>query len=285
MSILKATLRHLLRRKWVLILIVVFFGAALVVTTHAYDVAGIVEAQNAALEAMQEGRGPPSEEEAEEMAEALGRGTGVRALFQVLNFFFSLGIVLVGMLMPSGLVANERRSGAIMLWAQHPMPLNRFYLQRYAGIQLANLTAQALFGVAAVLAVLPAGAFPATESGVFVRICLLGAMACAVSFAITALGIRRAAFLALAYYAASSLAGGIIAMGAQFGATGTAKMILDALPFVIFPEGAIGDFVTGFESGVAWNWNATGMVLYHFALWTAIAWLGLRRIEGKPLKL
>ena len=281
MSILKATLRHLLRRKWILTLVVVLFGTALVVLTHVYDVAGIIEARDAALEAMREDRGPPSEEQVEAMAQ----GAGIGVLFQVLNFFFSLGIVLVGMLMPSGVVANERRSGAIMLWAQHPMPLSRFYLQQYSGIQLTNLVAQGLFGVAAVLAVLPVGAFPATETGVFTRICLLGAMACAVSFAITALGIRRAAFLALAYYAASSLAAGIIALGAELGATGTAKMILDALPFLIFPEGAIGDLVVGFESGVAWDWDATGMVLYHFALWTAIAWLGLRRIERKPLKL
>ena len=285
MSIVKETLLHLLRRKWKLILVVGLFGTALVATTYAYDVAGIIEAQNAALEAMGDGPVPMSQEDAEERGEALARGMVVRALFAVLSFFFSLGIVLVGMLMPSGVVANERSSGAIMLWAQHPMPLNRFYLHRYAGIQLANLTAQALFGVAAVLAVLPAGEFPATETGVFVRICLLGAVACAVSFATTALGIRRAAFLALAYYAASSLAATIITVGTQFGATGTAKMILDALPFVIFPEAAIGDFVNGFESGVAWDWKATGMVLYHFALWTGIAWLGLIRIERKPLRL
>ena len=281
MSILKATLHHLLRRKWKLTLVVVLFGTGLVVTTHVYDVAGIVEEANAAMEALRDGTGPPSEEQ----AEALARGTGVRVLFEVLNFFFSLGIVLVGMLMPSGVVANERRSGAIMLWAQHPMSLSRFYLQQYSGIQLANLAAQALFGIAAVLAVLPAGAFPATETGVFVRICLLGAMACAVSFAVTALGIRRAAFLALAYYAASSIAGRIVTLGTDFGVTGTTKTILDTLPFLIFPERAIGDLVVGFGSGVAWDWGATGMVLYHFALWTAIAWLGLRRIERRPLKL
>lgn len=45
MSILKATLRHLLRRKWILTLVVVLFGMALVVLTHVYDVAGIIEAR------------------------------------------------------------------------------------------------------------------------------------------------------------------------------------------------------------------------------------------------
>ena len=57
------------------------------------------------------------------------------------------------------------------------------------------------------------------------------------------------------------------------------------LPFLLFPVGAIEEAVGGFESGVAWDWGATGMVLYHFALWTGIAWLGLRRIERWPLKL
>ena len=36
---------------------------------------------------------------------------------------------------------------------------------------------------------------------------------------------------------------------------------------------------------MAWDWGATGLVLYHFALWTGIAWLGLLRIEKRPLKL
>lgn len=286
MSILKATLRHLLRRKWKLTLVVFLFGAALAVLTHAYDVAGIIEAADAVMESMRESLEPPTDEQ----MDAMRRGAGVRALFQVLSFFFSLGVVLIGFLMPGGLVANERQSGVIMLWAQHPMPLSRFYLNRYAGIQVANLAAQALFGVAAVLAVLPQGAsFPATEAGVFLGICLTGALACAISFAVSALGIRRAAFMALAYYAASSIASGILTLSAEMGgAAGIPAMlasILEVLPFVIFPSIPITDLVAGFESGVAWDWKATGMVLYHFALWTAIAVLGLRRIERKPLKL
>ena len=64
-----------------------------------------------------------------------------------------------------------------------------------------------------------------------------------------------------------------------------AELARAILPFVIFPLNAIEGFVGGFESGVAWDWGATGMVLYHFALWTGVAWLGLRRIDGRPLKL
>lgn len=282
MSILKATLWHLLQRKWKLTLVVFLFGTALVAMTHTNDVAGVLGETDVAVEGLQEGTEPPSEGQ----GEALARGFGVLVLFGVLNFLFSFGMVLVGMLMPSGVVANERRSGAIMLWAQHPMPLRRFYLQRYMGIQLANVAAQAVFGVTAVLAILPQGSsFPETEAGVFVRVCLLGTMACAVSFGITALGIRRAAFLALAYYTASGLASGVIAVAVDAGVAGAWGTMLGALRFVIFPNNAIGDFVTGFESGVAWDWRAAGTLLYHFALWTGIAWLGLLRIERRPLKL
>ena len=283
MSIAKATLRHLLRRRWKLTLIVVVIGAAMVVMTHAYDVPGIIAESEAVRQALLESREPASEEQ----VAAMNRAAVVQGIFGVVNFFFSLGVVLIGMLMPEGLVANERRSGAIMLWAQHPMPLSRLYLTRYVGIQGANLGAQALFGLTAVLAALPATGFPATESGVFVRICMEGALACAISFAITAIGLRRAAFLALAYYAASGIASGALILAAEMpGAPPPAlASVLDTLPFLIFPSIPLNDLVAGFESGVAWDWTATWMVLYHFALWTAVALLGLRRIERRPMKL
>ena len=57
------------------------------------------------------------------------------------------------------------------------------------------------------------------------------------------------------------------------------------LPFIIFPTGAIEDLAAGFESAVAWDWVATGLVFYHFVLWTGIAWLGLGRIQKRPLAL
>ena len=50
--------------------------------------------------------------------------------------------MLLAFLMP-----DERRSGAIMLWAQHPMPLRSFYLRRYAGVQIATVAALAIFGL------------------------------------------------------------------------------------------------------------------------------------------
>ena len=160
----------------------------------------------------------------------------------ILDGFFLVGPLLVGLLMPGGVVANERRTGAIMLWAQHPMPLSRFYMQRYLGMQIATLAALALIGISA------------------------------------ALGIRRAAFLGFAYYFFSNMTMAAQLRDTVLGSSGV-------MPFLIFPTRLIREFMTGFQSGVPWDWGATCLVLYHFALWTAIAWLGLRRLERRPLNL
>ena len=49
------------------------------------------------------------------------------------------------------------------------------------------------------------------------------------------------------------------------------------LPFLIFPTRTIDESAMGFGS--------TGVLLYHFALWTAVAWMGLRRLERRPLRI
>ena len=281
MSILKATLRHTFRRKWKLALVVFLSGVALVALTNAYDVAGLTEEMEAVAEASRDN--PGGQLSPEQLATIQG-GAGMLFLFTALRLLFFFGVILVGFLMPGGLVANERQSGAIMLWAQHPMPLTRFYLHRYLGIQVANLTAQALFGITAALAIFPRPDVPASDLGFFAQICMSGVLACAISFAVSALGIRRAAFLALAYFVVSRMVGGILGGAAALGSSVTLEWVRAALPFLTYPSDPIEQFVAGLQSGTAWDWGATGMVLYHFALWTAIALLGLRRIERKPLK-
>ena len=267
MTIVSATLKHLARRRWKLALVVFVLGVALVAVSRSFDVIAIAEEGEAAADAVEEA-GAPSPEQ----VEAMGRGLGVMALLLVLYLGFSLGAVLVGCVMPGGVVADEWRSGATMLWGQHPMPLGRFYMHRYLGVQIANLSVQAIFGATVVLANFPV--LPATELGVILQIGLEGALACAISFAVSALGIRRASFLALAYYAVSWIVSDVVSV-----ATG------DILSVLVFPTFAIEDFVAGLEPGTPWSWRATGIVLYHFTLWTAVALLGLRRIDRRPLKL
>ncbi|MCY3700396.1 MAG: hypothetical protein OXH46_12330 [Gemmatimonadetes bacterium] len=280
MNIIKASLQNALRHRWKFALVVFLFGAGVLVLSHAYPVAETLERMQAVAEAMDGGTEPTGEQ-----IETMTRGAVAVLLFSLLNLAFGFGTILFAFLMPGGMVANERRSGAIMLWAQHPMPLRFFYLQQYAGIQIATLAALAIFGLTGAGAVLPAGTVPATELGEVLSVCLTGVLACAISFAITALGIRRAALFALLYYLLSGAVGSLLENPIIVENWTAAESVGAVLSFVIFPTGVISDLVAGFGSGVAWDWGATGLVLYHLALWTGIAWLGLLRIEKRPLKL
>ena len=276
MNIIKASMLNALRRRWKFALVVFLFGAGLVIFTHAYDMAALDYVVISGTPPDWEG-GEPSPEQVEAMA---GRAL-MFVLFVLLMSAFAFGTMLFAFLMPGGMVANEQRSGAIMLWAQHPMPLRSFYLRRYAGVQVATVVALAIFGLTWEVAALP----PGTESapGV-VSLCLTGVLACAISFAITALGIRRAALFGILYFMLSGTLAGV-EVTRNSGTWSAAESVGAVLPFLIFPSGVIEDLVAGFGSGVAWDWRATGLVLYHFALWTGIAWLGLLRIEKRPLKL
>lgn len=270
MPIVTATLKHLLRRKWKFPLAVFLFGVVLVALHHAFDVGGIREA---AFEAMRE---PPVSRSPEQTA-AITTWRRIGPPLAVLDAFLLVGPLLIGLLMPGGVVANERHSGAIMLWAQHPMPLSRFYMRRYLGIQIANLAALGLIALSVLISLtLPSDTVGVTDR--FGESCIEGLLACAISFAVSALGIRRAAFFAFIYYVGSNMT-----MSAQLRDTllGTS----DVISFLIFPTRPIAEFTTGFESGSPWDWGATGILLYHFALWTAVSWLGLRRLERRPLKL
>lgn len=280
MNIAKASFRHAVHRNWKFALVVFLFGLGLVVLTNAYDVAGTIERVRVVAEEMEGGGPEPSSEQVELMA----RASAMIGLFALLSAAFGFGTILFAFLMPGGVVANERNSGAIMLWAQHPMPLRSFYLQRYLGVQIATFAALLVFGVTGVLAALPPEAAPATGLQAVVRVCLRGVLACAISFAITALGIRRAALVALVYFLPSGIVWSLIE-DPRFWTSTAAELVRDVLPFVIFPGGAIDNLVAGFESGVAWDWGATGSVFQHFVLWTGIAWLGLGRIERRPVKL
>jgi len=281
MNIVKASLGNAVRRRWKFALVVFLFGAGVIVLSHAYPVAETLERMQAIGEAMEGGGAEPTSEQIETMT----RGAAAILLFSLLSLAFGFGTILVAFLMPGGMVANERRSGAIMLWAQHPMPLRSFYLQRYAGVQVATFAALAIFGLTGAVAVLPAGTVPATEVGEVASVCLTGVLACSISFAVTALGIRRAALIGVLYYLLSGAVGSLLANPIIVENWTAAESVRTVLSFVIFPTGVINDLVAGFGSGVTWDWGATGLAVYHFALWTGIAWLGLRRIEKRPLKL
>ena len=280
MEIVKASFRNAVRRKWKFSLVVLLLGTGVAVLSHAYDLAGTFERIQAVSEQIESEGAEPSEEQIQAMA----RGAGMFALFSLLNLAFGFCTMLFAFLMPGGLVADERRSGAIMLWAQHPMPLRSFYLQRYAGIQVATLAALAIFGLTGAVAALPPAMAAATAPGGVASICLTGMLACAISFAITALGIRRAALIGLLYYLLSGAVAALLENPVLATST-AAESARTFLLFVAFPSGVIDDLLAGFGSEVAWDWGATGLAAYHFVLWTGIAWLGLLKLEKRPLKL
>ena len=278
-KIIRTSIRTAVRRRWKFALVVFLFGVGFVIFTHAYDITALENVVIMGTPPDFEG-GEPSPEQVEAMA----RRAWMFGLFALLDLAFGFGTLLFAFLMPGGMVANERRSGAIMLWAQHPMPLRSFYLRRYAGIQLATLAALAIFGLTGTVAAQPPGVSLTPGLGGVVSICLTGVLACAIAFALTALDIRRAALIGILYFTLSETVVGLeVTRNSETWTAG--ESVGGVLPFVIFPAGAINDLVAGFGSGVAWDWGATGLVLYHFALWTGIAWIGLRRIEQRLLKL
>ena len=279
MNIIKASIRNAVRRKWKFALVVFLCGVGLVVLTNVYQVGDAFERVGEINESIASGAEPPSDEEVREVA----RNAGLLFLFSALAFLFTFGTTLLAFVMPGGVVANERRSTAIMLWAQHPMPLTSFYLQRYAGIQVATVAALVIIGLTASLASFPSDFGPSGARGVPATF-LEGVLACAVSFGISALGIRRAAFFGFVYFLGSGIMGELMG-DAPLATSALGKFVAAAVPFLIFPTHEIGDLADGFESGVAWDWGATGMIVYHFALWTAVAWLGLRRLDRRPVKL
>ena len=279
LNIIRTSIRNAVRRRWKFALVVFLFGVGLVIFTHAYDMTALENVRIWGTPVGADG-GEPSPEEVEAMA----RRAWMFGLFALLSLAFGFGTMLFAFLMPGGMVANERRSGAIMLWAQHPMPLRSFYLRRYAGVQVATVAALAIFGLTGAVTALPPGVGPSTELGWVVSVCLTGVLACAIAFAITALGIRRAALIGIVYFTFSETVAGV-EVTRNSGTWSAPESAGAVLPFLIFPTEAIGDLVAGFGSGAAWDWGATGLVLYHFALWTGIAWLGLLRIEQRPLKL
>jgi len=279
MTIVKESIGNGVRRKWKFALVVFVFGVGLAALTNLYDIVDVADRMAAMSEEAGSGAAPPSEEE---MGNVMRSG-GLLFLFGTLGLFFAFGSILFAFVMPGGMVANERGSTAIMLWAQHPMPLTSFYMRRYLGVQAVTLAAMLVFGLVVAVSVLP-GESSATGIGGVVSTCLEGMLACAVSFAISAHGIRRAAFFGVVFYLASGVSLEVLPV-AELSTSGIAVLARAVLPFVLFPVGAIEDSVGGFVSGVAWDWGATGMVLYHFALWTGVAWLGLHRIDRRPLKL
>ncbi|MYI06395.1 MAG: hypothetical protein F4059_03480 [Gemmatimonadetes bacterium] len=262
MSIVTQTLQDAIQRRWKLALGVLLVGALLAVCVHAFDLTAVLEEVQGAAEQVSEA--DPDDIPTDQLGQ-MARGAGLVFIVGILAFLFTLGVVVLGFFMPQGLFATADDEGATLL-------------SRYGGVQLATLVLMAILGLTAAARFFTGETPFLSGFAAIVHICLLGAAACAISFAFATFGIRHAAWLGLGYYVLSWLMSGLAGV---LGELADIDAVGAVFQFVIFPAGVFRDFIRGLGPG-AWDWGATGMVAYHFALWTAIALLGLRRLARSP---
>lgn len=275
MTMLKETLRFALRTRWKLALCIFALGVALAALSRSMEVNPFVTD----IQQWMEANAPDPATPPEEML--FGRTMMLLALGAVLRRAFLLGAALFGLQVVGRLVAGERASGAIMLWAQHPGSLPGFYGKRYVAMQGANASVQAVFALTVATAALGAGGGVVMRA--FMEPFVIGLLTAALSFGLSALGIRRNAFMGLAYVFVSPVAASLFVGDLAPLTTGAWAPVAAVAPYVFFPSAAINDFAQGFSTG--WDWSAAGLVLCHFALWSGLAWLGLRKVARRPLKL
>lgn len=289
MKMLQETFRFALRTRWKLALCVFLLGVTLAALARSMDVNPYVT-DASDMRAFLETAAPmgpagtaPDDAPPPPELPAVARTIMLLAVSRVIGLAFSLGATLFGLLVVGRMVAGERESGAVMLWAQHPGSLPGFYAKRYGALQAANVAVQLAFGLTVAAAALGPGGSAGFAMRAFMEPFATGLLAGAVGFGLSALGMRRNAFAGLAYILLSQLAGTLFVGPLAPLTTGAWETVATVAPYVIFPGNAVTEFAAGFRSG--WNWEATGLIFYHFVLWSALAWLGLRRVARRPLRL
>ena len=277
MSLLKATVQYARRTRWKLALSVFLMGVGLAAVSRSMEVNPFLTDMQEFMEA-----NAPDESASPEEQGAFVQVMALMVVGRFLRFAFYMGATLFGLLVVGSLVAGERASGAVMLWGQQRGSLPAFYVKRYVALQVVNLAVQLVFGVTVAVAALAPGGNAPTALAAFVQPALLGLMGAAVSFAASALGIRRNAFAGLGYIFLSVVIGETLGPASPL-ATGFWEHVAAVLPYLTFPMDAVTRFAEGIRSD--WDWEATWLLFYHFALWSALGWFGLRRVARRPLRL
>ena len=191
MTMLKETFRFALRTRWKLALFIFVLGVALVTFSRSMEVNPFVTDAQQWMEAnTPDPANPPQEMLFGRTMMLLALGSLLRSAFVLVAAFFGLQVI-------GRLVAGERASGAIMLWAQHPGSLPGFYGKRYVAMQGANAAFQAVFALTVATAALGAGGGVVMTA--FVEPFVIGLLTAALSFGLSALGMRRNAFTGLAF--------------------------------------------------------------------------------------
>jgi len=185
------------------------------------------------------------------------------------SFYAVLGF---GLTVPGGLVEAERQSGLLLLWHQQPGSLMAFYLRRaLVGLAVAQMFVVPLALLGAVGDLLNEGRTLAELPANAIGLIWMGALAGAVTVAASSWGIARDSFFSLLYFLGSLTVGSLLAFEAL--ETGDSS----PLGVVLFPIDTIQRITSGEVLA------GSTIFLVHILAWLAIAAVGLRRVERRPL--
>jgi hypothetical protein len=189
------------------------------------------------------------------------RGT---QLLSMLVFFAPL---VAGLLTMSGIVADERESGIMLLWYQKPGTLFRYYLVRYS-LHYLMLAAFALgLGLLTAAVGTALGVVQPDRAARIPLVTLsLASVSAAMVFAFSAWGVRRDSTVALLAIIGSVTVASLFAFDQG--------LTRDALMAVAFPVDAIQN-ISGRATATGDLVRALAHVLAQFAAWTSLAVLGL----------
>jgi hypothetical protein len=193
-----------------------------------------------------------------------GRSDQAERILILVAFFAP---ITVGLLSMSGIVADERESGILVIWIQKPGTILRYYAVRY-GLYVAMIAVFVL-ALSVILAAIAAQAaiVPISQA---TRLPLLmvpmSVIAAAMVFAFSAWGVRRdstAALLAIIAF---------VTVASRFAfRPGPARDILMKVAFPVDALVAVGG-AEQFAGSVA---HPFALIFLHFVAWTVLALVGL----------
>jgi hypothetical protein len=203
------------------------------------------------------------------LATVTGLAEGGARLARGLSFFASVGI---GLAVPSGIIAGERASGVILLWIQQPGSLLGFYAKRMLLVQAVNLGLMLPFGFIAAGGAVIEGEPVALAFRYGVGMVLVGVLCGFLTIAISSWGVRKDAFVGLAWTIVSvSLGSMLVFDSVRSGGTGWVR-------YFVFPLDALQQLTTGSAIG-----EGLVTIFGQMLALAAIAALGLVWLDHRPL--